>query len=112
MRIYYRLKEREIDNEMNRILYAVNKGEEYAYKDLTNFKDGKNQLGNEASRKSYAAFVVHQKVIDGVLADPDPDRSRANILKSLWFSMMEIGRRIDAASASEATRLKYAARNN
>lgn len=80
---------------------------EYKYKDITNMNsDKKISLTNDLSRKAFAHIIVWQMVTDKVLIDPVPHEQRAAILTSVWFSIIEIGKRVDDWNLAERGKIK------
>lgn len=106
-------KEEEVNKTKNKILYTVSKKNEFKYKDFSNFDgNGKNAITNEDAREAFASLVVSEMIKNGDLEDPAGDRARANIMKSLWFCLQEVGERIDSFGINESTRIKHSSRSN
>lgn len=99
-------KEKIINKVKNEAIHSCARNREYIYEDISNFSNGKNAMTNTEYRESFADLVVARKIEKGELEDPSYNRSRAQILRNLWFSITEIGKRIDNWSLAESTRIK------
>ena len=95
-----------IDTKMAEVTYKTAKGEEISYKSINNKKEDKVFIGTDATRKSFATYLISEMLNDNVLVDPHHNKTRASVLKNLWFGIVQIGNRIDNWSRSDRTNSK------
>jgi len=109
----YESKQKAVDNVIERIICDTALGKRYSYTneetkdDFCNMgSDNKIALTNDLSRKVFANVVARAMIHNGELEDPQSNQHRAAILKSMWFSVIKIGERIDNWSMAESSKMK------